>query len=113
MIRMLIVGYCFGIRLRAAALRGGSHEPVVSLVLQARPHRPPLKPPTKQLFLSFRASAAPDTSAPGERQILRQQGEPHLAGELFFAWPHGGFPIENRSVPWPFREIQLRMRRSN
>src|SRR5438477_12945057 len=39
MIRMLIVGYCFGIRFGAAAVRGSSPEPGVPLVLPARARR--------------------------------------------------------------------------
>src|SRR5690348_8002756 len=39
MIRMLIVGYCFGIRLGAAAVRGGTPEPRIPMVLPARSRR--------------------------------------------------------------------------
>ena len=39
MIRMLIVGYCYRHPLRAAAVRGGSPEPGLSLVLPARARR--------------------------------------------------------------------------
>ena len=36
MIRMLIVGYCYGHPLRAAAMRGGRDAPRISVVLPAR-----------------------------------------------------------------------------
>jgi transposase len=36
MIRMLLVGYCFGIRIRATAVRRSPPEPGVSLVLPPR-----------------------------------------------------------------------------
>jgi hypothetical protein len=36
MIRMLIVGYCFGIRCRATSMRRGSSEPRIPLVLPVR-----------------------------------------------------------------------------
>ena len=40
LIRMLLVGYCFGIRSERRLLRRGASEPRVSLVLPSRSERP-------------------------------------------------------------------------
>lgn len=40
MVRMLIIGYCFGIRSDASSMRRGSRESGLSLVLPSRSRRP-------------------------------------------------------------------------
>ncbi len=37
LVRMLLVGYCYGISLRTAVVRGGAPKPRLPLVLPARP----------------------------------------------------------------------------